>query len=231
LTARVPIQKDGLYHFAANEKGESVRLSEDYFIEARQDDAPTVKITHPGSDAKVSPIEEVTVAVSASDDFALQGVELHYSVNGGAEKVVPIPNSGMCAKPAKDAHRSGRLQTAGGRCGGALRHRQGCAHHFAHRHDVYRDRAVRTQLHAVPANGRRGWGGGGGQEQNEISQRQKEIIAATWNELRGNAKDKAAENARFLADIQNKLKEQAQSLARVRAAASWPAPIRSSRIS
>ena len=48
LTAKVPVQKDGVYHFAAHEQGESVRLSEDYFIEAASDDAPTVKITHPG---------------------------------------------------------------------------------------------------------------------------------------------------------------------------------------
>ena len=69
-----------------------MRLSDDYFIEARKDDAPTVKITRPGTDAKVNPIEEVNVTVTANDDFALEGVELHYSVNGGAEKVVPIPN-------------------------------------------------------------------------------------------------------------------------------------------
>src|SRR6202790_1027056 len=58
-----------------------------------------------------------------------------------------------------------------------------------------------------------GGGGGGGDDSSEISQRQKEIIAATWNELRGSAKDKAAENARFLSEIQTKLKEQAESLA------------------
>ena len=40
LTAKVPIQKDGMYHFAATEQGQSVRLSEDYFIEAREDNAP-----------------------------------------------------------------------------------------------------------------------------------------------------------------------------------------------
>jgi hypothetical protein len=58
---------------------------------------------------------------------------------------------------------------------------------------------------------------GGGQQDDEdkISQRQKEIIAATWNEIRGGAKDKvnSTENAKFLADVQNKLKEQATSLA------------------
>src|SRR5262249_34517094 len=62
-----------------------------------------------------------------------------------------------------------------------------------------------------------GGGGGGvggdGSDQTEISQREKEIIAATWNEIRGNTKEKAAENARFLSEVQTKLKEQAQSLA------------------
>ncbi len=57
--------------------------------------------------------------------------------------------------------------------------------------------------------------GGGDQEENRISQRQKEIIAATWNEIRGGGKDKvnSAENARFLSEVQIKLKEQATSLA------------------
>src|SRR5258706_15937619 len=90
LIAKVPIQKDGMYHFGAVEQGQSVRLSEDYFIEARQDQAPTVGIMHPGADARVSPIEEVTVAVHADDDFALQGMDLHYSVNGAAEKTVSL---------------------------------------------------------------------------------------------------------------------------------------------
>ncbi|PYT18096.1 MAG: hypothetical protein DMG59_05500 [Acidobacteria bacterium] len=60
-----------------------------------------------------------------------------------------------------------------------------------------------------------GGAGGGDQDENRISQRQKEIISATWNEIRGGSKDKfnSAENARFLAEVQTKLKEQAQSLA------------------
>ena len=38
--ASVPIQKDGMYHIAAVEQGEDVRLSEDYFIEAQKDKPP-----------------------------------------------------------------------------------------------------------------------------------------------------------------------------------------------
>ena len=69
LTARVPVNKDGMYHIAAVEKGEDVRLSEDYFIEAQKEEPPKVRIARPGSDARVSPIEEVAVAVEAGDDF------------------------------------------------------------------------------------------------------------------------------------------------------------------
>ena len=58
--ARVPIQKDGMYHIASMEKGvehgigqdEDVRLTDDYFIEARKDSPPNVRITKPGRDAK-----------------------------------------------------------------------------------------------------------------------------------------------------------------------------------
>ena len=66
----------------------AARLSEDFFIEARKDSPPVVKIIRPGRDAKVSPIEEVPIAVEAEDDFGLQEITLHYSVNGGGEQTV-----------------------------------------------------------------------------------------------------------------------------------------------
>ena len=213
LTAKVPIQKDGVFHFAAKEQGESVRLSEDYFIEARIDGAPTVKITHPGADARVNPIEEVGVTVEAADDFALQGVELHYSVNGGAEKVIEIPNS----KGVKNA--SGKtliaLEDYKMQPGDVIAiYATAKDAHVTSRTDMIFVQAEPFERNYTQSQQSGGMGGGGGGDDgSEISQRQKEIIAATWNELRGNAKDKAAENARFLAEVQTKLKEQAQSLA------------------
>ncbi len=44
-----------MYHVAAIEDGEDVRLSEDYFIEAMKDNPPEVKITRPGRDFRASP--------------------------------------------------------------------------------------------------------------------------------------------------------------------------------
>ncbi|MGA8593220.1 MAG: hypothetical protein WB676_00615, partial [Bryobacteraceae bacterium] len=60
-----------------------------------------------------------------------------------------------------------------------------------------------------------GGGGGMGNESSDISQRQKEIIAATWNELRNGATEKnaATEEAHFLSDVEGKLGEQAKTLA------------------
>ena len=215
ITAKVPVEKDGTYHLAATERGESVRLSEDYFIEARQDQAPTVKIVTPRGDAKVSPIEEVTVTVEASDDFALQAMELHYSVNGAPEKTVNmLPNKGVkdasgktlisleeyklepgdvvsVYATARDARNTARTDIA-----------------FIETQPFEKNYTQSQQQGGMP-------GMPSDQDQTEISKRQKEIIAATWNEIRGGAKDKvnSAENAKFLAGIQTKLKEQAKSLA------------------
>ena len=89
-TATVPIQKDGVYHIAAIDGGEAVRISQDYFIEAQKEHEPLVKIRRPGRDARVSPIEEVSIEVDAEDDFALSNLELKYSVNGSEEKTAAV---------------------------------------------------------------------------------------------------------------------------------------------
>src|SRR5581483_11867030 len=39
--AELPIAKDGAYHIAAMDGGEAIRISEDYFIEAKKDEAPS----------------------------------------------------------------------------------------------------------------------------------------------------------------------------------------------
>src|SRR5581483_655052 len=217
LIAKVPIEKDGAYHFAAAENGENVRLTQDYFIEAKADDAPSVKITHPGADAKVSPIEEVTVQVEASDDFGLQAMDLHYSVNGQAEKVVPLLN-------AKGS------QNAQGKVVLSLEDFKLVPGDIVSMYATASDARSKTVgditfVEAQPyernfsqsQQGGGGGGGGGGQQNDpsQITQRQKEIIAATHNFNRGGKNAQAnAENAQYLSEVQTKLKEQAESMAK-----------------
>ncbi len=215
LSAKVPIQKDGLYHFAGMEQGQSVRLSEDYFIEAREDSAPSVKIVRPGADAKVSPIEEVTVAVEGGDDFGLSEMDLHYSVNGSPEKTINM----LQTKGAKQA--DGKtliaLEDFNLQAGDviSLYATAKDARTVTRTDMVFIETQPFEKNYSQSQQGGGGGGGGGQQEQDEISQRQKEIIAATNNAIRGGPKDRSAtaENAQFLSEVQEKLKQQAESLA------------------
>jgi hypothetical protein len=201
-----------MYHIAAIEQGENVRMSEDFFIEARKDSPPSVKIIRPGRDAKVNPIEEVTVAVSAEDDFALNEVSLHYSVNGGQEKTVSM----LGQKGTK---------TADGKYVIALEDYKLSPGDIVSIYASARDARTTTKtdmyfIEAEPfernySQSQQGGGGAGGDDPaQQISERQKDIIAATWNEAKNGAKSPsiAAEDAKFLSELQEKLAAQAKSL-------------------
>ena len=181
-----------MYHVAAIERGENVRLSEDFFIEARKDSPPTVRSTGPGRDAKVNPIEEVTVTVNAEDDF-------------GAERTEPAlfrqrrrrrrPSRCFRQKGVKTAERqilfcrSKTTSSSPGDLVSYLRHGQGRAQHHQNRHLLHPGRALRTQLLAGASPAAAGAAMGGGDDDQQISQRQKDIIAATWNEQKNGSKD------------------------------------------
>jgi hypothetical protein len=213
LTAHLPVEKDGMYHIAAIEQGENVRMSEDFFIEARKDSPPSVKIIRPGRDAKVNPIEEVTVAVSAEDDFALNEVNLHYSVNGGQEKTVSM----LGQKGVKNAD---------GKYVIALEDYKLSPGDIVSIYASARDArtTTKTDMYFIEAepfdrnysqSQEAGGGGAGGDDPaQQISERQKDIIAATWNEAKNGAKSPsvAAEDAKFLSELQEKLAAQAKSL-------------------
>lgn len=217
-TARVKIQQDGAYHIAALDRGESVRLTDDYFIEAQKDTPPMVHLVRPGRDARVLPIEEVPVTVEAGDDFGLRELSLHYSVNGGPEKVVQL----LKDKTAKQADGSVLLSLEDYKLVPgdviALYASANDARNST-KTDIF---FIETQPYEREYTQSQQMGGGGGegegrggQQPGQISQRQKEIIAATWNQLRDKRADKKAmtETAQFLSDMQSKLREQAQSLA------------------
>jgi hypothetical protein len=87
----VKVDKDGAYHVAGVEEGQPVRVSEDFFIEARKANPPQIALVRPGrGDYHASPIEEVTIAAKATDEYGLHAVTLHYSVNGGPETAVDV---------------------------------------------------------------------------------------------------------------------------------------------
>ncbi len=214
LTAKMPIRKDGSYHVAALDNSEAIRISDDYFIESGKDEPPSIRISNPGKDPKVSPIEEVPVTVEAADDFAVEGMDLHYSVNGGAEQVVPL----LKTKGVKEASGTTLLSLETFKLvPGDLVSIYATARdatHTSHSDIIF---AEAEPFDFKFSQSQQGGGGGGGMggEQNDISERQKQIIAATWNQERDPGKAHAAleENAKFLSDTESKLSDQAKTLA------------------
>jgi hypothetical protein len=86
----IHMEKDGAYHLAATDEGQPVRLSEDYFIATDKAMPPEVSLDRPGGDYRATPIEEVTLGVKAADQFGLNDLHLHYSVNGGPDRDVSL---------------------------------------------------------------------------------------------------------------------------------------------
>lgn len=212
--ASVPIVKDGLYHVATLDQGQPVRLSDDFFIEARKVKPPDVRITRPAGEYHASPIEEVTVSVHAEDDFGLTGVTLHYSVNGGPEQAVNL----LQQKGAEQADGSTTLYLEDFKLAPgdlvSLYARAKDARAESHTEMMFiQAEPFEREFSQSQIMGDGGSGPGG--DQYQISQREKEIIAETWkHELsKTSSRQDLAEAAKFLSSVQAKLRDQSLSLA------------------
>ena len=210
----IHMEKDGAYHVAATDEGQQVRLSEDYFIATDKAQPPQISIVSPGGDYRASPIEEVTVGVKAADQFGLNDVHLHYSVNGGPDRDVSM----LKAPGAKSADGSHTLPLEDFRLvPGDLVSLYATAKdgHLEARTDIsfiQVDPFEREFSQSQQSGG--GGGGGGNNNQTEISKREKELIAATWkqeNNKDATPKDAAAAG-QFLSEAQQKLRDQVTAL-------------------
>jgi hypothetical protein len=207
------LEKDGVYHVADTDAGQQVRLSEDYFIATDNALPPEVAIDRPGVDYRASPIEEVTVGVRASDQFALHDVHLEYSVNGGPNRDVSLLNS----PGAKNVDGSYTLPLEDFKLApGDLVSLYATAKdgHSEARTDMSFIQIDPFEREFSQSQQSGGGGGGGGNNQTEISKREKELIAATWkqqNDKTATLKDAAAAG-QFLSEAQSKLRDQVTAL-------------------
>ncbi len=211
----IHLDKDGAYHVATVDQGEPVRISEDYFINATKADAPDVVISRPGGDYRASPIEEVTIQAKADDAFGLRDFDLHYSVNGGAEQTVKLLSaSGQKTADGSTVIRVEDFKAVPGDIVSVYATAKDA--HAESRTDMFFIQAEPFEREYSQSQQSGGGGGGGsGNAPDEISKRQKEIIGATWKQLGDKAAtaESAAQNAKFLSEVQAKLHDQAVSLA------------------
>jgi hypothetical protein len=212
-TGSLTMAKDGSYHLAAVDQGQPVRLSEDFFIEADKANPPEVAVVRPARDYRASPIEEVTIAANANDPFGVSAMMLHYSVNGGDEKTVNL----LKQKGAKDADGSTVLSLEDFKLapGDLVSFYVTAKDARAEAHTgIYFIQVDPFEREFSQAQSGGGGGGGGQADQNDISDREKEIIAQTWK-LRsdnGAPSEQSADQGKFLSEVQAKLRDQAIAL-------------------
>jgi hypothetical protein len=224
LMAMLRVDKPGFYKVELQgPDGKMVTGSLDYTIDVLPDRPPTVQFTKPGRDQKVLSVDEVYTEVRAQDDYGVAKVDLVYSVNGAEEHTVALQDG---AKALRDISAGHTFMLEG------LKLEPG---------DIISYYARATDNNTVSGPGRAstdiyfmqvrpydneyrqqqggggGGGGGGGQQNdaNQLSQRQREIIAATFKTARDSAQtDKKAldENLATLRLSQQRLREQTSEL-------------------
>ncbi len=216
------VRRDGFYQVdLVAPDGTPVPGSVQYVIEALEDRVPSVAIEQPGRDTKVTSVEEISIALRASDDYGVAGLELRYSVNGGAEQKVALTDStSRRTTPELRAAHTLFLEELGLKPGDLISY-----------HAVARDGAggsgssdiyfleVRPfgRDYRQAESGGGGGGGGGGDSPEGLTARQREIVAGTFNTLRDSARTaerQRREDLTTLAIAQGKLKQDVTALVR-----------------
>jgi hypothetical protein len=211
----IHLDKDGAYHMADTDAGQEVRVSEDYFIAADKGTAPEIAIERPGGDYRASPIEEVTLGVTARDKFGINDLHLHYSVNGGPGREVNLlktlgtnGTNSSYTLPLEDYK-----LVPGDLVSYYATARNG---HSETRTDIrfIQVEPFEREFSQSQQGGGGEGGGGSANNQMEISRREKELIAATWKQQndRAASPNDARAAAQFLSDAQQKLREQVTAL-------------------
>ena len=217
LRATFSLTKDALYHLRLQDhQKREAKASDEYVIQALTDAPPTLKIDRPGHDMQPSPIEEVVIGMNAQDDVRMKALELHYSVNGTPEKTVTLGTGGN--------------QELNGSHTIALEDYKMVPGDLVSFYGVAKDAdsnvtksdmfflQVRPFERNYTQSQASGGGGGGqqGQDNTFLSEKEKQIIAATWNVIRRKTQqtpEQLSAQAKALTEIQQTLQEQAQTMA------------------
>ena len=188
LSASFPVRTTGFYRVdLVAPDGANVPGAVQYAVEALPDRPPTVRIEEPGRDTKVSSVEEVTIAVAASDDYGVESLQLRYRVNGGEEKTIALTDSGRHKSTEPRAAHTFFLEELKLTPGDLITY-----------HAVAKDGAGNKgvsdvyflEVRPFGKNYRQseqqggGGGGGGGDSPEGFVARQREVVAGTFNWLR-----------------------------------------------
>ena len=221
LTGAFRVARDGFYRLdLVATDGTAVPGAIQYVVEALEDQPPGVRIEEPGRDTKVTSVDEVTIAMRATDDYGVGSLELHYAVNGGAEKRIALSDSTprRTRLDARAAHTL-FLEELGLKPGDLVSYfataKDGGGNTASS--DIYflEIRPFGRDYKQAESGG--GGGGGGGESPEGLSARQRDLVAGTFNWLRDSARvsdRERRENVTTLAIGQGRLKTDVEALVR-----------------
>ena len=192
----------------------------DYRIEVREDRAPLIRFTAPGRDIQVTNLEEPMLALTASDDFALDRLELKLMINGGEEQTVPLHTGGELAEVSGEhvvmledlALQPGDLVAYYGRA--VDRGMYGDGQETATDMYFLQIRAFEREYRTAE---QQGGGGGGGEDEGALSAQQRQFVVAIFKLQRDQKtlpEATAAERRDTLAQVQTRIRERVEAIIR-----------------
>src|SRR5262245_46386078 len=223
LTGSFAIKQQGYYKIElTGPHGEKVDASPQYTIDVIDDQAPSVRFSKPGRDTQASPVEELFLEARADDDYGVKQLQLFYSANGAPPKGVTLFGGPKPLAEVSAGHTI-YLEELGLKPGDFVSYyakatdTDSIGGPKVATSDIYfvQIRPFRKDYKPVQSQAMGGGGGAGGNSVGQLSQQQREIVAATFNAVRDKAKtkpEKYRENVVFLNLAQAKLREQVEEL-------------------
>ena len=222
LSVRFTIGANRFYSIElARGDGELVPASPEYTIDILTDQEPLIRFSEPGRDMPASPIEEVYLEMSATDDYGIADVRLVYSVNGGPEDTISVfEASGAPLGEVSVGHtlfleewelEPGDLVSYYA----MVRDNRSVGSSRAVFSDIYFLNMRPFERAYRQAEQQGGGGGGGGGSETALSDMQRQIIAATFNLIRQQStygEDEFSENVVSVGLAQGRLKDQVTTL-------------------
>src|ERR1044072_3873902 len=166
--------------------GEAYRGSNEYDVSVLNDQPPVISFDKPGRDRKATNLEEVFTQARAEDDFGVVSMDLHFSVNGGAEKTVNLQNLSRESARSLTGAYTFFLEEYNLKPGDFISYcakaRDAASEATS---DIYFIEVKPFEMEYKQSQQQGGGGQGqGDQDQNALSRRQKDLIAATHRLMR-----------------------------------------------
>src|SRR5262245_47792476 len=215
FAASMIVNKDNTYHIEVTSvEGDVYNGSNEYDITLLEDRPPTVSFEKPGRDTRATSIEEVFTQAKAEDDYGVLSLDLYFAVNGGEEKKVDLQKlKGESAREMTGAH-TFFLEEFGLQPGDLISY-------YAKARDAHKESTSDIYFIEVKPfekefrQSQQGGGQGAGEQQEGLTKRQKEVIAATFRVNRDEAtysEKEKEDNYNTVALAQEKLREDAVAL-------------------